>query len=58
LSRDELVLLLTSAVDFLSDGSLPAELTTISDKLSAFRQQFISITGPPPALSRRLLKID
>jgi len=37
--------MLTSAVDFLSDDSLPPELRTISVKLSDFRQQFDSITG-------------
>jgi len=34
-----------SAIDFLSDDSLPSELRTISVKLSDFRQQFIDITG-------------
>jgi len=37
--------MLTSAIDFLSDDSLPPELRTISVKLSDFRQQFDSITG-------------
>jgi len=45
MSRDEIVLLLSSAIDFLSDSSLPSELTTISTKLADYRQQFHSITG-------------
>ena len=45
MSRDEIVQLLSSAIDFLSDSSLPSELTTISTKLADYRQQFHSITG-------------
>jgi len=45
LSRDEIVQLLSLAIDFLSDSSLPSELRAISTKLSDYRHRFHSITG-------------
>jgi len=45
LSRDEIVQMLSSAIDFLSDNSLPSDLSAISTKLSDYRCRFDSITG-------------
>jgi len=45
LSHDEIVQLLASVIEYLSDDAVPSELRPVSAKLSEYQQQFNSITG-------------